>query len=382
MADVFISYRRDDERKVAELARAIEAHGLSVWWDRSLEQNADFGTVIDREIDSAKAVVVCWSEQAGASQWVRGEANRANHQQKYLGALIGPCMPPTPFNALNNANLVDWNGTADHLALLKLLREVGRLSNRADVANLAESEQRRLEQEVARVRAAQEAERVRRVAAEEAERLRIEKALQPRPYFAEFLRAPVAAPRLFAIAVALLAVGDVVSYLNPLSWLPEDAMSWGYAIPHYALQPSLAVGVLWQFVGAGLYSALVVAGVLVLRSKSGWRKKMLAVSLSVLLVFAAASWLWRGVQELSWARSVAPWYQQIVSGAPTRTALRLPPGSVVAARFANVFPDSERNNQRHALWSAIVQNTEYRCDWMVESEPPQCVPVRSPHRTP
>ena len=60
MADVFISYRRDNAARVEPIVRALEAHGLSVWWDRALEHNADFGQVIAREIDGSKAVIVCW----------------------------------------------------------------------------------------------------------------------------------------------------------------------------------------------------------------------------------------------------------------------------------------------------------------------------------
>jgi len=166
MADVFVSYARADEARVEMLVRAIEAHGVSVWWDRALEHGADFGDVIDREIDAAGAVVVCWSKtsatrQEGKTHWVRAEAQRAEDQQKYVGAVIEACAMPSPFNTLNAANLQAWSGAADDRALLALLRDVGRRIGRSDVAELADSEDRRLAEEERKRRAAAEAERVR-----------------------------------------------------------------------------------------------------------------------------------------------------------------------------------------------------------------------------
>ena len=34
--DIFLSYKREDERLAARLAKALEAEGFSVWRDRSL----------------------------------------------------------------------------------------------------------------------------------------------------------------------------------------------------------------------------------------------------------------------------------------------------------------------------------------------------------
>ena len=40
MADIFISYAREDREAVEKLAGLIEAAGLSCWWDRQLEHRA------------------------------------------------------------------------------------------------------------------------------------------------------------------------------------------------------------------------------------------------------------------------------------------------------------------------------------------------------
>lgn len=183
MVDVFVSYARANELRVEQLVIALQAHDLKVWWDRSLENNTDFGAIIDEKIDEASVVIVCWSDQAARSQWVKAEATRARHQNKYLGALFEPCMPPSPFNALNHANFENWNGEADGRVLLTLFRDVGRMCGRDDLTKLADIRQHNLDDEQRRRRAAKEAERVKREAiafeknaAEEVERVRRDKA--------------------------------------------------------------------------------------------------------------------------------------------------------------------------------------------------------------
>ena len=61
MADVFISYAREDRPAAQLLARALEAGGRSVWWDREILPGKDFAELIGAELARAKAVVVIWS---------------------------------------------------------------------------------------------------------------------------------------------------------------------------------------------------------------------------------------------------------------------------------------------------------------------------------
>src|SRR3990167_5323441 len=160
MADVFVSYSRNDLVRVEMLIRALEAHGISMWWDRSLEQGVGFASLIRQEIAKDKSVIVCWSESAAKSEWVQSEADEARHHAKYLGVLIVSCRAPPPFNSLNNANLQSWDGTADDRQLLALLRKVGEQIGRQDIAELAEAEETRLAEDEKRGKASEEAERV------------------------------------------------------------------------------------------------------------------------------------------------------------------------------------------------------------------------------
>ena len=57
MVDVFISYSRTDEAKVAMVARAVEAAGYDVWWDAELPPHQAYGDVITDKIGQAKAAM-------------------------------------------------------------------------------------------------------------------------------------------------------------------------------------------------------------------------------------------------------------------------------------------------------------------------------------
>ena len=114
MADVFISYARDDASFVRRLAEAVAREGYSVWWDDALPPHLSYSEVITGEIGKAKAVIVVWSEKAIASDWVRAEADLARNQKKLVQTSIDGRMPPMPFNQLHFVSIGDWRGEPDH----------------------------------------------------------------------------------------------------------------------------------------------------------------------------------------------------------------------------------------------------------------------------
>ncbi len=58
MADVFISYAREDAEVAGRFAEAFQAAGFSVWWDDALRSGEAFDESIERALREAKAVVV------------------------------------------------------------------------------------------------------------------------------------------------------------------------------------------------------------------------------------------------------------------------------------------------------------------------------------
>jgi len=106
VADVFISYKRED-RAWAEAASAklVEA-GLSTWWDTSLVAGERFSDVIGRELTSAKAIVVLWSAASLTSNWVKAEAQYAFDSDKIIAARIEDVTPGFPFQSIQTCDLI------------------------------------------------------------------------------------------------------------------------------------------------------------------------------------------------------------------------------------------------------------------------------------
>lgn len=77
MADIFVSYSRQDKALVAPLVAALEAEGWSVWWDPEITPGEEFDSLISRELERARALVVVWTPGSVDSRWVRGEARDA-----------------------------------------------------------------------------------------------------------------------------------------------------------------------------------------------------------------------------------------------------------------------------------------------------------------
>lgn len=114
MADVVISYGRDQEPMAGTVARALEADGYSVWWDHDIPAHKAYATLIEEKFQAAKAVIVIWSGSAVKSEWVRAEADLARSQQKLIQVSVQGTIPPLPFSQIQFAALQAWDGTPDH----------------------------------------------------------------------------------------------------------------------------------------------------------------------------------------------------------------------------------------------------------------------------
>lgn len=105
MADVFLSYSRDDVERVRRLVQMIERGGLCVFWDHEIEPGAQWSEVLQREMDAAKVVVVVWSEVSVRSRWVQAEASAADQSGKMVPVRIDDVAPPMPFGMVQTFDL-------------------------------------------------------------------------------------------------------------------------------------------------------------------------------------------------------------------------------------------------------------------------------------
>ena len=127
MADVFLSYAREDRDTAERLARALEARGWSVWWDRHVPAGKRFDKVIAESLTAARCVVVLWSKAANDSEWVGEEAEEARERGLLIPALIEAIEPPLGFRRIQAADLVGWDGDPEHPGLQRLLADIAGL---------------------------------------------------------------------------------------------------------------------------------------------------------------------------------------------------------------------------------------------------------------
>ncbi|HEY7316475.1 MAG TPA: TIR domain-containing protein [Candidatus Binatia bacterium] len=124
MSDIFISYASEDRERAHKLANALQSQGWSVWWDRDIITGQSYDQVIERELNSAKSVVVLWSSHSVASEWVKNEAAAAAERGVLLPALIERVTVPLEFRRKQTADLIGWDGDSTHAGFQALCRGV------------------------------------------------------------------------------------------------------------------------------------------------------------------------------------------------------------------------------------------------------------------
>src|SRR5579863_4190462 len=110
MSDVFISYARSTEAQARQIGDALRALGYGVWRDDELPAHRAYSEVIEERLKAAKAVVVVWSAEAVKSEWVRSEADRARAEHKLVQLTVDGFPLPMPFDQIQCADLIGWNG--------------------------------------------------------------------------------------------------------------------------------------------------------------------------------------------------------------------------------------------------------------------------------
>ncbi|MGO9742391.1 MAG: TIR domain-containing protein, partial [Roseiarcus sp.] len=134
MAEVFISYSQKDRARVAPISAGLQELGVDAWYDREISAGESFGAVIRARLKEAKAVIVCWSPEAAASDWVDSEADYARELGSYVPIFVAPCALMPPFNRIHTDDLSKWQGALGDPVWLKLVDRIARLIGREGVA--------------------------------------------------------------------------------------------------------------------------------------------------------------------------------------------------------------------------------------------------------
>jgi hypothetical protein len=110
MADIFISYKKEDAGRVIRMVEALRAEGFDVWWDHGIKAGTEWDRSIHKELYAAKVVIAIWSNASVAAPWVKEEATVGKSRGVLVPARIDDVDPPLGFMMIQAADLVDWHG--------------------------------------------------------------------------------------------------------------------------------------------------------------------------------------------------------------------------------------------------------------------------------
>lgn len=122
MNEVFVSYKREDQPRVAEIVKALEESGFSVWWDHSLSGGTSWREQIQIALDAAKCVIVVWTHESigPAGDFVRDEASHAKRRRVLVPVLLDKVSPPLGFMEIQAIDLSNWDKNSRDPSFKKL----------------------------------------------------------------------------------------------------------------------------------------------------------------------------------------------------------------------------------------------------------------------
>ena len=127
MADIFISYAREDRESVDKLAAQLTAAGLSCWWDKQIDVGARYLERTQAELDAAKAVMVVWSKHSLGSHWVADEAEVGRDTGRIVPISLDGVIPPLGFRQFQTLDFTSWR-TGDAAPFHELTATISKLA--------------------------------------------------------------------------------------------------------------------------------------------------------------------------------------------------------------------------------------------------------------
>jgi len=124
MADIFLSYAKEDRETAQSVATLLERAGWSVWWDRRIPAGRTWREVLEEALRGMRCMVVLWSSHSVHSDWVKEEAEEARALKKLVPVLIEAVNPPVGFRAIQAADLTDWDGVSESVGARRLIGDL------------------------------------------------------------------------------------------------------------------------------------------------------------------------------------------------------------------------------------------------------------------
>ncbi len=132
MADIFISYKREDYSLAQSVAEKLIATGWTVWWDRNIPVGKAYDKVIEEEMAAAKCIITLWTKDSVNSLNVKEEAQEGLRRNILIPVSVGGVHPPYGFKMIQTLAWKD-EGVADEASLEKLIEQIPRLVEPGEV---------------------------------------------------------------------------------------------------------------------------------------------------------------------------------------------------------------------------------------------------------
>jgi TolB-like protein len=127
LADIFISYAREDREEIDRLAAQLQTAGLSCWWDKQIDVGARYLERTQAELDAAKAVLVLWSKHSLGSHWVADEAEVGRDTGRIVPISLDGVLPPLGFRQFQTLDFTSWR-TGDAAPFRQLVATISKLA--------------------------------------------------------------------------------------------------------------------------------------------------------------------------------------------------------------------------------------------------------------
>jgi len=124
MADIFLSYAKEDRDVARRLSRLLVKAGWTVWWDRRIPAGRTWRRMLETALRDMRCMVVLWSSHSIESDWVKEEAEEGRMRRKLLPVLIETVNPPVGFRTIQAADLIDWDGVSESLGTRQLIADI------------------------------------------------------------------------------------------------------------------------------------------------------------------------------------------------------------------------------------------------------------------
>jgi len=135
MSDIFISYCKADYNQVKRIVNKLHKKGFSIWWDEKIEPGKSFDEIIAKHLDSAKCVLVFWSNNSVNSDWVKEEAEAGKKKKNLIPVLIDEVQLPLGFGRIQTTNLINISDHNSKRELKKLYNAISNIINKTNDNN-------------------------------------------------------------------------------------------------------------------------------------------------------------------------------------------------------------------------------------------------------